>query len=221
MSHVPGTIVICTSGLTRYPQFWQAVMALETPPGTQMQVISSGVIHKNREEAAATFAGEWLWFLDDDHTFEPDLLRRLLRHQAPVVAPLVLTRQAPFIPVMHNAPDQPHGLLRHRLLQPDDRGLIDVYATGAAGMLIRRSVFAQLDAPYFRPTHLSEDLAFCERCHAKGIPIRVDADSAMGHLATVQIWPTHQRGQWLPQVRCSPTYQFAIPQVVQLQEPHP
>jgi len=39
-----------------------------------------------------------VFFMDDDHTFAPDLLLNLLARNVPVIQPLVLSRYGPFAP---------------------------------------------------------------------------------------------------------------------------
>ena len=73
----------------------------------------------------------------------------------------------------------------HRLIS---KNKIRIHGGGMGCALIRMSVFDKFDYPWFRWTNytdggvLSEDLFFCEKCNAAGIPIYVDARVCCGHL---------------------------------------
>lgn len=65
---------------------------------------------------------------------------------------------------------------------------IGVHGGGMACALIKTSVFDKLYYPYFKFVEydngevLSEDLYFCEQCHANGVPIYMDTRAKCGHM---------------------------------------
>jgi hypothetical protein len=137
----------------------------------------------------------WLWIMGDDHTFAPDILKRLLAHNVSVVAPLVLKRCQPYHTVAVNFDGSP------RSFRADEHGLVEVAATGSGGMLIRRGVFEDLPDPWFvhgGKERSGEDLAFCETLSRKGIPRFVDLDTPMGHITPMEVWPVRREadGAW-------------------------
>lgn len=82
-------------------------------------------------------------------------------------------------------------------------GLLEVFACGRSGMLIRRDVFETMPDPWFElgktnPEYAGEDMHFCEKLRAAGIPIKADLDLTFGHVGPVAAWPTRQAdGRWL------------------------
>ena len=74
-------------------------------------------------------------------------------------------------------------------------GLAEVYATGTAGMLIRKRVFEKIKKAYPEETIFdkrmgkSDDYLFCETLRELHIPIHVDLGTRLGHITTTVIWP--------------------------------
>lgn len=189
-----GTIGILTSETGRFSRFWLRLAALQIPPQTKLIAKMSLDIAATRDEVLKDADSEWVWFIDDDHTFEPDLLLRLLARNVDVVQPLVLGRVSPFAPVMMGGmtPDEKS---QYRLGLADEEGprLKECGAVGAAGMLIRRRVWEKIGFPYFNRREgdpdISEDIAFCRRAIAKGFRVWTDMENWMGHLNVGEVWP--------------------------------
>lgn len=198
-----GTIAILSSEHGRYTRFWLSQLGLKPPGPTKLVTKFSVNIAEARNEALADAEGEWLWFIDDDHTFAPDLLTKLIARDVDVIQPLVLARYAPFGPVIMG-PETQDGSKHWRLaLLPSDKGGIkEVHVAGAAGMLIRRRVWERIPRPWFtagdlNPEVLGEDVGFCRRVRAAGFKVYCDLDNRMGHLNVGEVWPVwdeeHQR----------------------------
>lgn len=186
----------------RYAMFYIAKEGLagNVPPNTASEFSLTGdrILGRNKLAKMAVERGmEWLFFLDDDHTFGPDLLKRLLAHDVPVVGALYLQRQMPFLPIAYAEKDEndvywPVDLNAHG---PDD--LITVRGLGTGGMLIRTEVFRALEYPWFEHGRASEDLMFCDRVYEAGLgPIYCDLGARMGHLSPAALWPTFTEGRW-------------------------
>jgi GT2 family glycosyltransferase len=186
-----GAIILATGDQPRYHEFTVSLlhtMARGIPMGTTLKwnrglnlcPSLNDAVKRALEDGAA-----WCWFLGDDHTWAPDLLMRLWLHHAPLVAPLVRRRSAPFDTVMSRDGE--------RVVLPDGtRGLLSVDAVGSAGLLVQREVFEALGANPFEiadPYSQHEDVGFCHKARRAGFPIVVDTDLGMGHLATVEVWP--------------------------------
>lgn len=193
--HPPGAIVIPSTEVLRFPLFvgnlLRLVLSGGAPEGTAAPFWHQGCdipyeINHGIRRMLADPTLQWAWILGDDHTFEPDILMRLLAHDVPVVAPLVLRRNVPNRTVIYKSDGTPLSL------RADEHGLRPVYAVGNAGMLIRRSVLEAVGDPWFvhnGPERAGEDLAFCGKLRRLGIPIAVDLDTFMGHITPVEIWP--------------------------------
>lgn len=143
---------------------------------------------------------DWAWLVDDDMTFAPDIVDRLVEAAHPTERPIVgglcfaYMREASrrFWPTLYAWIPGTDGM--RRLMQyPDDR-LVQVAGTGAACLLVHRTVFEKMaerfpgPRPWFAETEtsdgdlLSEDLTFCIRAQACGFPIYVHTGIKLGHL---------------------------------------
>lgn len=192
-----GTVGVIGMDTGRFSEFSLALGRLQLPAGWEiMGALNYDEAHA-RNELVDRFIGDYLWFIDDDHGFPPDLLKRLLAYELPVVAPLVCQRRAPFQPVAIR--DGRHLKLQHQL-RP---GPVEVDMTGTAGMLIRRDALDKLERPMFwhgddhDGTHRPSDTNFCHKLREAGIPIHVDTSTTMTHFNIVGITPRRENGGWL------------------------
>jgi GT2 family glycosyltransferase len=195
-----GTIVVPNSGLLRHVEFVSDLFALHKPEGTRVVFPSSGSVVKNLNNAVRELHGEWAWLQADDHRFAPDLLTRLLSHEADVIVPLCVKRSPPYELVIGNeveSTDSLTGRVYPGFLPAAPEGLppdvFSVEIAGGAGMLIRRHVFDAIGYPYFESTdglYTNEDLTFCQRVRAAGFEILCDPQARLGHISSVPVWPT-------------------------------
>lgn len=192
-------------------------------------------IAEARNSMVDTFASrhpkaEWLFTVDSDMTFEPDILERLLAIADPVERPIV--GALCFAPAGDNTGAYPtiyrevtyehEGKTMVGVDRMDDypeNALMRVGGTGAAGMLVHRSVFARLREPW--PTGfgtlpngapnpypwyseglvspdgkpLGEDIAFCRRACQLGIPVHVHTGIQMGHMKVYKLDARYFREQ--------------------------
>ena len=83
-----------------YYEFVLRLHGLQTPPGSVLQFAPGPrSISMKRNYLVKAFlesSHDYLFFLDTDHTFEPDLLLRLMAHQVPVVGALAFQRVPPY-----------------------------------------------------------------------------------------------------------------------------
>lgn len=190
-----GTIGILTSETSRFSRFWLRFAGLQLPRNVKLIAKMSLNIADARDEVLTEAEGDWVWFIDDDHTFHPNLLVNLLARNVDVVQPLVLGRVAPFAPVMMGPETEDKtAQFRLGLMDGEKPRLKEVGAVGAAGMLVRRHVWEDVGFPCFarRPddtVSLSEDITFSRRATAKGHQIFVDMENMMGHLNVGEVWP--------------------------------
>lgn len=183
--------------------------------GAHIPVHSGAQITKTRNRIVRDFLGlkgiDWLWMIDADMTFDPDLLERLVEAAHPTERPIVgglcfaYMRDNPrkFWPTLYAwVPDTER--LRRLTQYPPDR-LIPVAATGAACLLVHRSVFEGMAGrfpppwPWFAETPFyerdddgqpifetgdaySEDITFCLRAQAAGFPVHVHTGIKVGHV---------------------------------------
>ena len=175
----------------------------------------AGQLVEARNRTVETFLSEdkadWLLWLDTDMGFLPDLVERLMESADPTERPIV---GALCFSHRQIAPDDYGG--RHTVATPTlfrwaERGgmegfdiiydyppasLVACDGTGSAAILIHRSVFEQMRAEYgdtwydpirAKEGRVGEDLSFCMRATALGVPIHVDTG----------VRTTHQKAIWL------------------------
>ena len=188
----------------------------------------TGGLVEARNRIAATFLeatqAEWLLSLDTDMGFQPDLLERLVAVADPVERPVVgalcfinsevgsdgmggvRTVPKPSIFFWGTTPDGPNGekggtgflpMLRY----PADT-LVECSGTGAAAILIHRSVFERIGSKWGHNYYgqianpeggmaFSEDFSFCIRCAEFGIPIHVHTGVKTSHMKTIFLQEEH------------------------------
>jgi hypothetical protein len=188
-----GTIAITGQETARYSQFATCLAQLRHP-GWKIQAHFGYDTAYARHRAVETFEGDYLFFLDDDHVFQRDLLERLLRHKVDIVAPLYVKRGQGFRPVAYSLDGE-----RLKLGEP---GLVEVGYTGTSGMLIHRRVFDVMDPPFFRagqvaPHMVAEDVDFCQRAREHGFQVWCDTQVQFGHLACATLSPAFVDGRWV------------------------
>lgn len=200
-----GTVGVVASDSGRYTAFTICLVRLvqNSPVNTAFDFMVGSDISTNRNalvEASLERGSEWMLFLDDDMTFPPNLLVRLLAHEVPVVLPLMLRRQQPYLPLVYSAvEDDAYVPISTADVEPDT--LIPVYAGATGGMLVRSEVFRAIEKPWFQHGRVSgkrwnasEDLVFCEKVQEQGFPIHVDSGTRCGHLSSFAIWPVNDDG---------------------------
>jgi GT2 family glycosyltransferase len=144
----------------------------------------------------------WLLMCDTDMVFAGDALDRLIAAADPVERPIVGGLcYSPFegaeLPTMYELVDKGEGRIGfvRPATVPDDQ-LVRVSATGTGFLLIHRTALEKVRdatgdvaAPWFRETGvgeplslMGEDLTFCLRAGAAGIPVHVHTGVQVGHM---------------------------------------
>lgn len=146
------------------PQFMRSLLFLEVHDakhhgyvvngGSYIQKEGTNVSH-NRNQLAKVFlegGWEWLWFIDDDMTFEPDILDRLMavadEKERPIVGALCFARlrgeQQEVVATIYNLAEKDGEFkLVRQTGYPRDQ-LVRVTATGTGCLLVHRRVFIEL-----------------------------------------------------------------------------
>jgi len=209
----PGSIDIhfkvCLDRVKHYDRLHGQLIGAEIPVTT-----GSGGIAAGRNGAVAFFLehcdrDEWLWFVDSDMGFAPDTIEALVAtadpKERPIVGGLAFCQMAASpeldelgVPVgghwyaptiyMYN---EEVGMPQSMSDYPRD-SLIQCYATGAACLLIHRSVFEKMAESYPGPhswfdrkiingEEWSEDIVFCARANTCGFPLIVDTSIKTSH----------------------------------------
>jgi len=199
-----GIAAVIANDSARYSLFWSCWTNLQVPSNWKRESLIGGDWCGARNtlcELTLQSEADYLWFMDDDHAFSPDLLLKLLRHELPLVVPVCLTRSAPFAPVTFTErfSDDERGNARYLpLYLPDQesQGLVELEAGGCAGMLIHRNVLQAIEPPWFEYGFASEDIIFCQKAKERGFSIHCDLGARLGHITTATIWPTVHESEW-------------------------
>lgn len=143
--------------------------------------------------------GDWLLWIDADMQWEPSAIDYLLESADPVERPVVgglcfgMVKDKLVPTVYQFVKLDDGGIATYRVEDYPRDSLVQCAATGAAFVLIHRSVLERIrdhkfnDAfPWFQEVQLGdrpvgEDIAFCLRAGQLGIPIHVDTRAKIGH----------------------------------------
>lgn len=185
-----------------FDDFYDAFYQLEMPVGSLKIRARGGNIPVNLnllvDEATAQGCSH-LFIVEDDSSFDPDTLMRLLAWDKPVVAGLCRSRSAPFRPYIYEGYNE-QGL-GWRPLRPEDQGLIKVTATGMGGILIRMDVFEKLQRPYFQHAFEGEvpwgqDVLFGIALAEAGVEVYCDLSVTIYHATQCVLGSTFVNGAW-------------------------
>jgi len=146
---------------------------------------------------------DWLLMLDSDMTFEADLLDKLMAAADPVEAPIVgglcfgyVDGETAHAATLYGHFDVETGVIERYNVWPEDK-LFKVMATGAACLLIHRSVLEKIRDhgfskayPFFQEGEINghrvgEDITFCLRAGVAGFPVFVHTGVQLGHVKNV------------------------------------
>lgn len=205
-----GMVGVIAQDTARYSMFAASLTGLAVPDGTQIVWRFGHAIAAQMNllvEALLETDKDWLWILGDDHSFSPGLLGKLLDHELAsgppeIIVPLCLTRVPPYQPVIFSGfgEDGRHRI-RVDLDDHPDGGVIAIHSAGSGGMLVRRSVFETIPAPWFEsysvsPVEMGEDVVFCDKARDAGFQIYCDLDANLGHCVSGVVWPVREPEGW-------------------------
>jgi len=151
---------------------------------------------------------DWLLMLDADMTFSPDLLHKLMKEADPTESPVIGGlcfaggRENKPYPTVYSAQQKDGYYSVERVYDYPRNAMVRVAATGGACLLVHRQVLAamkkaygetQSGAPSIYPWFIEglqgpegeawgEDVAFCLRAGALGIPVWVHTGVKLGHI---------------------------------------
>ena len=199
--------------------FYDCFYGLNLPEGSIRIRAKSGSVPQNLNalvDEAIKYECTHLFIVEDDSMFAPDVVMRLLSHDKDVVTGLCLQRNPPFRPYIYDGFDEKTGMI-WRALHDDDKGLIKVTATGMGGILIKMSVIAKLERPFFYSTYIGEkewgqDILFAASLHKAGVEIYCDLDATIWHATHCSLGTEYVDGKWWTLVRIG-NFNIRLPQV--------
>lgn len=214
----PGTVGVMSGELSRYALFSMALIKMLSYSGelvSHFDWLTGSNITGNCNELAARTQGDWMWIIGDDHAYLPDIIERLLLCDVDVVVPHCLQRSSPFPHVIYEGEDM-DGIEGTHILHTDlpENELIEIYAAGSAGMLVKKHVLdaiGEANARECRPCkgkgcevceqrgwipvyfetfgRQNEDLEFCRKIRDCGFKIHCHTGIPLGHIGQMIVWP--------------------------------
>ena len=157
------------------------------------------------------YTAPWLLMLDTDMVFGEDTAARLIEAADPGVRPVVgalcfsqnyAGGAGGMYSTMYDLTEpEPGRLAFARRSKWPENECVEVSATGAACLLMHRDALGKVAAssgdvaaPWFKEAPvgaplslMGEDLTFCLRCQAAGIPVYVHTGIQVGHMKTVML----------------------------------
>jgi hypothetical protein len=206
----PGTIVVAAANQPRFHEFNYSMERLQVPGGTRYLIERGCDITQNFNDGIRRSTGGWIWFLGDDHAFQPDMLLRLLKHNVPVVIPPTNCKTHPWLPcIMHgdgSLSTWAESLPLYTWKELSTPGLLALPIgdfIGQAGMLVQKSVFANWSYPWFKagqqdPGRLQEDMTFCRELQQRGETIWIDCDQVLDHYFYSGVSARKLNGEYVP-----------------------
>ncbi|HSZ41807.1 MAG TPA: hypothetical protein VK817_17770 [Trebonia sp.] len=191
-------LAVCMEGKTAV----DAVIAVGSGPN--ISTARNMVTRSFLEERTA----DWLFMCDTDMWFPPDTVDRLVAAADPVERPVV--GGLCFSQNTDNGGGEPYSTM-YELAERDgelcfvrykkwpEDACVPVSATGAACLLVHRTALETVAkrtgdkaAPWFRESTagsalIGEDLTFCLRCAAAGVPVHVHTGVKAGHMKTTML----------------------------------
>lgn len=201
MYHV--TIGVCTGGTMRSETVTSLVGAMDVIRANgikaNLAIQIGGYVAKNRNslvETAINNGSTHIMFIDNDQTFRPSAIQRLIDHDKDIVCAPYNARPAPGQQVVSTI-----KLLDENGELPMDggtkefeipAGLFKVGGSGTGFMLIKTSVFGKLKKPYFvawedeEGVHHTEDIEFCIKARKAGYDIWANPTIPIGHIGITE-----------------------------------
>ena len=203
-SSIVGVIGMSCGESARYSANYASLMNVVRPPGTIFASVIGLSIANNWNLIAQSFLqseAEWLFLVNDDHVYSPDILSKLLAHNVDIVTGLYLGRSFPHMPIIYDEVDN-IGRTFPRYLADGEKGLIPIKACGDGCLLIRRKVLETIPYPWWDLGQLSivscdHDLSFSKKVREAGFQIYCDFGATVGHIACMTVMPQqNENGQW-------------------------
>jgi len=153
---------------------------------------------------------DYLWFTDQDASYLPQTLDRLMAWNVPIVGALCLIRAPAWCTPMvfrgqktpgsdfYKIPvDEVYNYLRMyadveqngpQIIEPVPEGsLFECDFTGCHCLLIKREVLETMTSPWFAGDPGQEDRYFCLEAKKAGFPVYVDFSTFVGHATGVRL----------------------------------
>lgn len=125
-----------------------------------------------------------LCMIDSDHTFDKDIIHRLLLYRKDIIGVRAYKRTSPHYPCIFAKNPQLPDKDAMTFADVANMGVMIADAVGFGIILINVEVFKKLSYPYFYFSKTGEDFNFCREAQEVGYKIYVDTDVEIGHVST-------------------------------------
>jgi len=125
-----------------------------------------------------------LW-LDDDHTFKPNLACNLLSRNKDYICPLQFQKIPPFYPTVYQVSENDKHGYHCYIKWP--RAIFEISASGFGAVLMKKNIIDRMKMPYFeeKTGGYGQDLHFCSKLRDMGIHMFCDGTQDINHLTYV------------------------------------
>lgn len=170
--------------------------------GTQFQFATAqemflslvGMARERIVENALGWEADYLFWSDDDMIAASGAFLALYKNQVDVCGALAFTARRPVLPVIYSFEKRFDEEKGHDVtdIQPVKNykrdALQQVDAIGGGVKLVKADVYRKMGKPWYSSYGLGEDIYFCHRAQACGIPIHVDTRVKTIHKAMQPNW---------------------------------
>jgi len=139
---------------------------------------------------------QYLFFVDIDMGLPINGLKQLIEDDKDVIGGLYFERIPPHNPIMMEKGTFTKKEHRYIFQRNYTEGVVEVDATGAGALLIKKEVLKKIPYPWFAepPEYsISEDFYFCEQLKKAGYKIYVDTRVKITHFAETIVSETTKR----------------------------
>lgn len=182
------------------------LMGLDIPPHSRFVTAAGKPVDMARNVLVAECNRDWIFFMDQDQTFHPDTIKRLMSWNKNIVSGVTFKRLGEPIPMVYKymweegkghyyAPmvreigeyltkfqDDFKG--RPQAIVGPPYGLLECDSVSTGCLLVHRRVFDALEKPYFKCNEghtAGEDFYFCRKAQEAGFKIYADPSVMSGH----------------------------------------
>ncbi len=195
------TVAMATGGTVRSETVTSLIGALDVIRANGVDYYLAleigGYVARNRNDLVNTAQNNGsthIMFIDNDQTFRPSAIQRLIDNDKDIVCAPYNARPAPGSPLvsvvkmMDENGELPMDGSHSEFNLP--KGLVKVGGSGTGFMLIKTAVFEKLKKPYFvawespEGVHHTEDIEFCIRARKAGFDVWANTSIPIGHVGT-------------------------------------
>jgi len=201
----PGAVIVPTGIAPRFHEFYDSLDLMLVPEGSARMRLGGPDCDTNRNRALRNIPPEaqWAFFLDDDQTFDQDILVRMLEtmYGMPGIDALAgwyVKKTPPFPPIIFADAPMDSEVAFDRLMLSDvveakkRSPLLQIAACGGGILLVKREALDKIGDPWFTPgpgRQWGGDIGFGKSMKDHGLKLWADLALPVGHCMPAVITP--------------------------------